>query len=144
MRVTQPLRQFGYAVRPVDTATGELTSADEKRLLEAGMKTRPPSLEELTQMAKTSISTSLASVDAIRNADVVFLALHGGQGEDGTIQAFLRLLGIPYVGSSVLGSAIGMDKDVMKRLLRDAGIPIVPFKVVTCYNTFCKADTLKQ
>ena len=123
LRVTQALRQFGYAVRPVDTATGELTSADEKRLLEAGMKTRPPSLEELTQMAKTSISTSLASVDAIRNADVVFLALHGGQGEDGTIQALLGMIGVPYTGSGHLASALAMDKDLSKHLFRAAGVP---------------------
>lgn len=61
--------------------------------------------------------------------DIMFPILHGPYGEDGTVQAFLKMIGIPFVGSSVLGSAIGMDKDVMKRLLRDAGLPIVPFLV---------------
>lgn len=61
--------------------------------------------------------------------DVVFPILHGPYGEDGTIQGMLRTLDLPFVGSDVLGSAIGMDKDVMKRLLRDAGVPVVPFLV---------------
>jgi len=56
--------------------------------------------------------------------DVIFPILHGPFGEDGTIQGFLKLAELPFVGPSVLGSAVGMDKDVMKRLLRDAGIPI--------------------
>jgi D-alanine-D-alanine ligase len=59
--------------------------------------------------------------------DVVFPVLHGSFGEDGTVQGLLELAGIPYVGAGVLGSAVGMDKDVMKRLLRDAAVPIVRF-----------------
>ncbi|HQY22766.1 MAG TPA: D-alanine--D-alanine ligase family protein, partial [Gammaproteobacteria bacterium] len=59
--------------------------------------------------------------------DVVFPVLHGPMGEDGTVQGLLELAGVPYVGSGVLGSAVGMDKDVMKRLLRDAGIPVAQF-----------------
>ncbi|HET9401412.1 MAG TPA: D-alanine--D-alanine ligase family protein [Candidatus Acidoferrales bacterium] len=59
--------------------------------------------------------------------DVVFPVLHGTFGEDGTVQGLLELAGLPYVGAGVLGSAVGMDKDVQKRLLRDAGLPIVPF-----------------
>jgi len=61
--------------------------------------------------------------------DVVFPILHGSLGEDGTIQGLLKLMGVPFVGADVLGSAVGMDKDVMKRLLRDAGIPVVKFLV---------------
>jgi D-alanine-D-alanine ligase len=61
--------------------------------------------------------------------DVVFPILHGPFGEDGTVQGLLKLAGIPFVGAGVLGSAVGMDKDVMKRLLRDAGIPISKFLV---------------
>jgi D-alanine-D-alanine ligase len=59
--------------------------------------------------------------------DVVFPILHGPFGEDGTVQGLLKLAGIPFVGAGVLGSAVGMDKDVMKRLFRDAGIPIGKF-----------------
>ena len=63
--------------------------------------------------------------------DVLFPVLHGTFGEDGTVQGLLELADIPYVGSGVLGSAIGMDKDVQKRLLQAAGIPVVPFRTVT-------------
>lgn len=59
-----------------------------------------------------------------QKVDVVFPILHGPLGEDGTIQGLLKLANIPFVGAGVLGSAVGMDKDVMKRLLRDAGLPI--------------------
>lgn len=62
-----------------------------------------------------------------RNFDVVFPVLHGQFGEDGSVQGLLRSLDVPYVGPGVLGSAMGMDKDVMKRILRDAGIPIGRF-----------------
>lgn len=63
----------------------------------------------------------------LKKVDVVFPVLHGPYGEDGTIQGLLELANIPYVGAGVLGSAVGMDKDVMKRLLREAGIPVVRF-----------------
>jgi D-alanine-D-alanine ligase len=66
----------------------------------------------------------------IGRLDVVFPVLHGPLGEDGTVQGLLELANIPFVGAGVLGSAIGMDKDVMKRLLRDAGIAIADFMVV--------------
>ncbi len=57
--------------------------------------------------------------------DVVFPVLHGPFGEDGCVQGLLALAGVPHVGAGVLGSAVGMDKDVMKRLLKDAGLPLV-------------------
>ncbi|MDR0706321.1 MAG: D-alanine--D-alanine ligase [Treponema sp.] len=59
--------------------------------------------------------------------DVIFPILHGPSGEDGTVQGLLKLAGVPFVGAGALGSAVGMDKDVMKRLLRDAGLPIGAF-----------------
>lgn len=66
--------------------------------------------------------------------DVVFPVLHGPFGEDGTVQGLLKLADVPFVGAGVLGSAVGMDKDVMKRLLRDAGIPIGKFIVVHAHE----------
>ena len=62
--------------------------------------------------------------------DVLFPIVHGTYGEDGTIQGLLELAGVPYVGAGVLGSAVGMDKDVMKRLLREAGLPVGDFWVI--------------
>ncbi len=61
---------------------------------------------------------------------VAFPLIHGPFGEDGTLQGMLKLLDVPFVGSGVLGSAVGMDKDIMKRLLRDAGVPIGRFIAV--------------
>lgn len=69
----------------------------------------------------------LASGKSLGAVDVVFPVLHGGAGEDGSVQGFLKLAGLAYVGPSVLGSAVGMDKDVAKRLMRDAGLPVVPY-----------------
>jgi len=63
--------------------------------------------------------------------DVVFPIIHGTGGEDGALQGLLRLLELPFVGSDVIGSAAGMDKDVTKRLLRDAGLAVAPF---VCFN----------
>lgn len=68
--------------------------------------------------------------EAAPRLDVVFPVLHGTFGEDGTVQGFLELAGVPYVGAGVLGSAVGMDKDVMKRLFRDAGLPVTPWVAV--------------
>ena len=62
--------------------------------------------------------------------DVIFPVLHGTFGEDGTIQGMLDLAGLPYVGTGVLGSAVGMDKDISKRLCQEAGIPVVPWVTV--------------
>lgn len=64
---------------------------------------------------------------ALPRLDVVFPVLHGPRGEDGTVQGLLELAEIPYVGAGVLGSALGMDKDAQKRILREAGIPVVEF-----------------
>ncbi|PSQ98322.1 MAG: D-alanine--D-alanine ligase A [Bacteroidetes bacterium QS_9_68_14] len=66
--------------------------------------------------------------------DVAFPLLHGPNGEDGRVQGLLHTLDLPYVGPDVLGSALCMDKDVAKRLLRDADLPVVPFRVLHYYG----------
>jgi D-alanine-D-alanine ligase len=71
----------------------------------------------------------LADFRSIGSIDVIFPVLHGPFGEDGTIQGLLKLANVPFVGAGVLGSAVGMDKDVMKRLLKEAGIPVAKFFV---------------
>ena len=79
---------------------------------------------------------AISNLSAIRHGaetgaiDVVFPILHGPFGEDGTVQGLLKLADIPFVGAGVLASAAGMDKDVMKRLFRDAGIPIGKFRTI--------------
>jgi D-alanine-D-alanine ligase len=72
----------------------------------------------------------LAGGRELGRLDVVFPVLHGPYGEDGSVQGLCRLANLPCVGAGILGSAVGMDKDVMKRLLRDAGIPIAKFTVL--------------
>ncbi len=71
--------------------------------------------------------SNLTDTNSKTSIDVVFPILHGPFGEDGTVQGLFKLANVPFVGAGVLGSAVGMDKDVMKRLLRDAGIPIGKF-----------------
>lgn len=120
-QVVQALREAGHDVLAVDTARGLLNSAEEKRVLAGGVATAPPKHEELAIIR--SGSAELTKGGALKDVDVVFLALHGGTGEDGTIQAFLDLAGVPYTGSGHAGSAAAMDKDVSKHLFRAAGIP---------------------
>jgi D-alanine-D-alanine ligase len=81
------------------------------------------------------------AADRAINVDVIFPVLHGTFGEDGTIQGLLELADIPYVGAGVLGSAAGMDKDIMKALFRAAGLPIV--KHVTVLRSDWDADAKK-
>jgi len=66
--------------------------------------------------------------------DIVFPILHGPWGEDGTLQGMLELVGLPYVGSGVLASALGMDKHFTKTVLLQAGIPVAPWRTVSAYE----------
>src|SRR5579872_2002143 len=86
--------------------------------------------EELALIAKKGDDKELIRLSdnaLAEKIDVVFPVLHGTNGEDGTVQGLLKLANIPFVGAGVLGSAVGMDKDVMKRLLRDGGLRIAKF-----------------
>lgn len=88
--------------------------------------------------------TIINSDGKIFKIDVVFPILHGPYGEDGTIQGLLKTIGVPFVGAKVLGSAIGMDKDIMKRLLKEAGIPIPNFITVRKGESVKYKDVLKK
>jgi D-alanine-D-alanine ligase len=90
---------------------------------------------------QSDASTLRRASDRAINVDVIFPVLHGTFGEDGTIQGLLELADIPYVGAGVLGSAAGMDKDVMKALFRAADLPIV--KHVTILRSDWDADPKK-
>jgi D-alanine-D-alanine ligase len=124
LRVSEALRTRGHEVVALDTARGPLTVAAEQKLVAKGsvVKREPPSQEELTRMAADTLPQMLRALPSLREADVVFLGLHGGYGEDGTIQALLDLAGIRYTGSGHLASAIAMDKDLSKHLFRRAGV----------------------
>src|SRR5437588_3208352 len=97
-----------------------------------------PASRSLTPFQSDATALRRAADRAI-NVDVIFPVLHGTFGEDGTIQGLLELADIPYVGAGVLGSAAGMDKDIMKSLFRAAGLPIV--KHATFLRAAWEADT---
>jgi D-alanine-D-alanine ligase len=124
LRVADALRQRKHDVVTLDTARGPLTTREEKALLAKGnpVKTSPPSQEELAKMAAETLPQMLRALPSLKEADVVFLGLHGGYGEDGTIQALLDMAGIRYTGSGHLASALAMDKDLSKHLFRRAGV----------------------
>jgi len=79
-----------------------------------------------------------------KHFDVILPILHGTNGEDGTIQGLLELANVPYIGAGVLGSALGMDKDAAKRILRDAGIPVVPFMTVRRHDFKNRAKAITE
>src|SRR6266478_1782641 len=114
---------------------------EESRFLlpatESGLPTLPETGENLALVPGKQIEQLVALSGEQRpgSLDVIFPVLHGPFGEDGTVQGLLKLANIAFVGAGVLGSAIGMDKDVMKRLLRDAGIPVARFIAANKYSS---------
>ena len=116
-QVVGALRSRGHQVVAYDSGRGRLEAADERRLFTGKIDSRPPD-----QKSVSSLPTVVSAPD-LADVDLVFLAMHGGSGEDGTVQALLDLAGIPYTGSGKLGSALGWDKDVAKRLFVAAGVP---------------------
>ena len=120
-QVVQALREAGHEVVAVDTATGVLDPTEERELLSSGVKPVPPE-QGAQDMLQTGDPTSLTRAPELKGIDLVFLALHGGDGEGGALQTLLELIGLPYTGSGPLASGMAMDKDIAKRLLRDAGV----------------------
>ncbi|MBI1966561.1 MAG: D-alanine--D-alanine ligase [Gemmatimonadetes bacterium] len=123
-QVVAALRGRGHEVYVVDTAGGLLTRADEAQALAPAVGKTPPSTAELETRERQMLSEELASLPVVQGADVLFLALHGGTGEGGILQALLDVIGVPYTGSGPLASALAMDKDVSKQLFRAAGVPV--------------------
>lgn len=125
--VMEALDQDRYEVVPIGIAkdgTWRLMPAGPPAV-EAGARSLPqvePSGHELALGESTLTETG--------SIDVVFPVLHGPYGEDGAVQGFLETAGVPYVGAGVLGSALGMDKDIQKTVLRAAGIPVVDWIAV--------------
>jgi D-alanine-D-alanine ligase len=123
LRISEALRTRGHDVRLVDPATGPITADAERALRQTRVKTAPPSLEELASLSRGALMNGLTELEDVRWAEVVFLGLHGGTGEDGTLQALLDLAGVRYTGSGHLSSALAMDKDLSKKLFEAAGVP---------------------
>lgn len=122
VQVAGALREAGHEVIAVDTVTGVLPPDRERVLREQGVRALPPSSEELAWMDERG-TVALTRSPELGDVEVFFLALHGGSGEDGTMQALLEVAGVTYTGSDRLGCSLAMDKEVTKRLLRDAGVP---------------------
>jgi D-alanine-D-alanine ligase len=123
LRVSAALRAHGHTVMTVDTVRGLLSEVEERAILAGGvMRTEPPDREALVRMSSETLPATIQALPGKGAVDVVFLGLHGGQGEDGTIQALLDMTGVPYTGSGHLASALAMDKDLSKRLFRDAHV----------------------
>ena len=122
VQVARALREAGHEVTAVDTSRGALEEAEEREILERGVGTTPPQPRGRRRGDGREL-LELASLPAVAESEVTFPVLHGGTGEDGTVQAVLELAGIRYAGSGPLGCGLAMDKDVSKRLFRHAGIP---------------------
>jgi D-alanine-D-alanine ligase len=123
VQVIAALRSAGHLVSVVDTVRGAITEQEEWSLLPGGVGAAPPSVENLEDEERRFLLSSLGTLAEIRDAEVLFLALHGGRGEDGTLQSLLEVLEVPYTGSGPLASAVAMDKDISKQLFRMRGVP---------------------
>lgn len=123
--IVAALRGRGHTVHVVDTTQGLLSATEESRVLAAAtVGARPIDVGGLAARERRMLSNGLGELPAVRDADVLFLSVHGGSGEGGTLQAVLDVIGVPYTGSGPLASALAMDKDLAKRLFRAAGVPV--------------------
>jgi D-alanine-D-alanine ligase len=121
-QVCRALREAGNEVVAFDTGRGVLSGTEEEAILAAGVKDPGPR-EGMADLLETGDIQGFLQAPGVEGVDVIFPALHGGRGEDGTLQGLLELAGIPFAGSDRVGCALAMDKDVSKRLFRDAGVP---------------------
>lgn len=119
-QIIPALRGLGHEVVAIDTATGRLPAEAEQKLLTSGVGPEPPQSSALADMRASALTAGTAD---IHDVDIVFIALHGGAGEDGRVQSVLDLAGLAYTGSNHIASAVAMDKDLSKRLFRAAGVP---------------------
>jgi D-alanine-D-alanine ligase len=125
-----------FAVAPVGVSKSGawLTPQETQRQLD---RPEEPYQKSMELQGAEGILSRLEALASLREIDVAFPLIHGTFGEDGTLQGFLELAGVPYVGAGVAASAIGMDKALMKRLLRQAGLDVVDHIAVrsTQYRT---------
>src|ERR1700738_756724 len=110
-------------------SAAELQAAPGLERFDTSLSAFQQSVVSESRMLQTIASSSLQ-----QGVDVMFPLIHGAFGEDGCLQGLLRLLNVPFVGTGVLGSAVSMDKDVMKRLLNHAGLPTAKFRVIMRQN----------
>lgn len=113
-----------------------LTPADTRAALDAGSRA--------FETGGAAVLHASAALAALASCDVAFPLIHGTNGEDGTLQGFLEIAGIPYAGAGVAASAIGMDKALMKALFREAGIPVARYSVIRSWEyTLAQKDSME-
>jgi D-alanine-D-alanine ligase len=117
-QVIQALKRGGHQVMAIDSQRGQLAPADEATLLREQIAAVPPAL---LVPGNSGFPSLIENLD-LQAVDLVFIALHGGSGEDGSVQAVLDMAGVVYTGSGHVGSALAMDKDIAKRLFLAAGV----------------------
>ncbi len=120
--ITSALQNNGHEVIAIDTAEGSKYLKESTRLISDDIKNAPPELGQLSRYDRVQ-SLKIASLEELSDVDAVFLAFHGGSGEDGTIQALLDLAGKKYTGSGMLSSALCMNKAISKKLFERDDIP---------------------
>ncbi len=130
------------------TKTGKLASTSElRKMLPTAVLSRvqpSPALQADNSCMKVVSNPSEEIQDDGQAPMIVFPLLHGPYGEDGTIQGLLEIAGIPYIGCGVLASAVGMDKDVMKRLFLQADLPTTPFRTLFSRDLTQNLDALRS
>lgn len=114
--IVKGLRAMGHEATPVDAASGE-TLSDERLESMARITAEPPA-------PLAGARRGLAACPALLNADLAFITVHGGEGEDGTLQGFLDILEIPYTGSGMKACALTWDKALTCRLMREGGVEV--------------------
>lgn len=126
-QVIAALRSRGHVVRAVDLRDATTASSDAIQGDVSPLTHGNPGVYQGIATGRFDVP---ALLESLRDVDVAFLALHGGTGEDGTVQTVLDLGGIPYTGSGPAASAVAMDKDLSKRLYAQAGIPTPRWTVI--------------
>jgi D-alanine-D-alanine ligase len=123
------LERIGHKVIALDTGAGAKLPESHAKAVTSAVRPEPPDVRELAELDKQLTLRSVNDVD-LTDVDVVFVALHGGSGENGVIQALLELTGVPYTGSAVLASALAMDKGMSKKIFEREMIPTPRWMVI--------------
>lgn len=128
-------RDGAFVLEDDDPDKFALTPGRLPEVVDNGTRVRWP---ESARSRELTVRHADGREESLGEVDVVFPILHGRFGEDGTVQGFLELLGLPYVGAGLLMSAIGMDKNTTKNVLKSAGVPVVP------WVSFTRSDLDRQ
>src|SRR4051794_15216777 len=146
--VMAALEQAGHDVVPIGIAkTGRwLMGGDPWRALSAGESAGARAATMLPEPGHHGLVLTGSGAEQAQpeTLDVIFPVLHGTYGEDGTVQGLFDLASVPYVGSGVLGSAVGMDKVVQKTLCRGLGLPVVDFLSLSRADALERIEHIEQ